>query len=107
MKGHCFLDSGASSHTFANPSFSDLQKVDGPTLASIGNAECQTIGLGTVKLQCRVAGRDVTLSLTNARYSPGVGVNLICLPACEKGSYGHSLKRARKSNAVPGDLSAP
>lgn len=72
------LDTGCSQHIMSRQAdFINLQPYSGGLILGIGNTQLTPKGQGTLKVACKVRGRQVIMLLSNALWCPDVGVSLI------------------------------
>lgn len=74
------IDSGASSHLIGRRDvFTSFKEIHGHTSRGIGGNSVNPIGIGTIQIPARVDGKLHKLNITNVKYSPNAGVNLLSL----------------------------
>jgi hypothetical protein len=72
------VDTGCSQHSSCRKEdFVSLHPYNGKPLSGIGGVRLMPKGVGTVKVDCNIRGKQSSMLLTNTLYCPGMGVNLI------------------------------
>ena len=78
LQGVYVVDTGCAQHSSCRrEDFVSLYPYHGKPLSGIGGVQLMPEGVGTVKVDCSVRGRQSFMLLTNTLYCPTMGVNLI------------------------------